>query len=77
MNKDYIVHWILGLLCACIWFWGDRLGIPAGGIALAASVVPGALADAMRKSSNASTTNNTDSVVEVPAEPIPTGELLK
>ena len=53
MSRDYVTHWIIGILCALIWFWGDRVGIPPGAIALAASVVPAALADAMRKSSNA------------------------
>jgi len=52
MSRDYITHWIIGVLCALIWFWGDRVGIPPGAIALAASVVPAALADAMRKSSD-------------------------
>lgn len=64
MSREYVTHWIIGILCALIWFWGDRLGIPPGAIALAASVVPAALADAMRKSSN-DTQNTVDPAPDV------------
>jgi hypothetical protein len=47
MNKDYTVHWLLGILCSIIWFWGDRAGIPVAAVTLAASVVPGILAHAL------------------------------
>jgi hypothetical protein len=47
MNKDYLVHWLLGVLCSAIWFWGDRMGIPSAAVTLASSVVPGILAHAL------------------------------
>lgn len=49
--KDYATHWILGLICTLVWFWGDRVGIPKDAQTLAASVVPGLLAHALGKSS--------------------------
>ena len=47
MNKEYITHWILGTVCALIWFWGDRAKIPKDAQLLAASVVPGLLGNAL------------------------------
>ena len=47
MNKEYVTHWILGTVCALIWFWGDRAGIPKDAQLLAASVVPGLLGNAL------------------------------
>ena len=61
MNKDYLVHWLLGLLCSVIWFWGDRVGIPAAAVTLASSVVPGILAHALAYSAPSTTT---------PADPV-------
>ncbi len=52
MNRDYVVHWIIGLLATATWFWGEKAGIPAGGIQLAASIVPGILAHALNYSPN-------------------------
>ena len=39
-KQEYWTHWLLGLACAAIWFWGDKAGIPVAAQALAASVVP-------------------------------------
>ena len=43
MNKDYAIHWLFGILCSIIWFWGEKVGIQQADITLAASVVPGIL----------------------------------
>jgi hypothetical protein len=51
MNKDYITHWIVGIICALVWFWGAQVGIPASAISLAAWIVPGLLAHAVGTSS--------------------------
>lgn len=47
MSKEYVTHWILGVTCAVIWFWGDRLSIPKDAQVLAASIVPGLLGSAL------------------------------
>ncbi len=48
---DYLTHWILGVICALVWFWGDKAGIPPAAQQLAASIVPGLVAHAMGYSS--------------------------
>lgn len=56
MNKQKtLTLWAIGLLCTLVWFWGDKAGIPPSAINLAAWVVPGLLAYAL-KSSEAQTT---------------------
>ena len=47
MSKDYIAHWIIGIICTLVWFWGDLVNIPAAAITLAASIVPGLLGHAL------------------------------
>lgn len=47
MNRDYYAHWLIGLLCAVVWFWGDRAGLPPAAISLAGSIVPGLLGHAV------------------------------
>lgn len=47
MSSDYLTHWLLGFLCSVIWFWGDKLGIPAAAVQLAGSVVPALLGHAV------------------------------
>ncbi len=42
-----ITHWIIGILCTIIWFWGDRVGVPSTAVQLAASIVPGLLGHAL------------------------------
>ena len=51
MNQEYITHWIIGIICALVWFWGAQVGIPASAISLAAWIVPGLLAHAVGTSS--------------------------
>ncbi len=52
MTREYATHWALGLLCALIWFWGDRAGIPSAAVALAGSIVPGLLGHALAYTSD-------------------------
>lgn len=47
MSKDYLTHWILGVICTLVWFWGDRAGIPPAAVTLASVTVPGLLAHAL------------------------------
>ena len=52
MSKtEFYTHWIIGLLSAVVWFWGDKLGIPANAQALAASVVPALVLHALGRAS--------------------------
>ena len=57
MTKDYAVHWILGIVCASIWFWGKLVSIPPEAVQLAASVVPGILAHALAFTPDSSSPN--------------------
>ena len=52
--KDYISHWVLGVICTVVWFWGDKAGIPSQAQLLAASIVPGLLAHALGYASGVS-----------------------
>lgn len=52
MNKEFLTHWVLGIACALVWFWGDKVGIPKDAQILAASTVPGLLAHALGKGSS-------------------------
>ena len=54
MSKDYLVHWVIGLLCAVIWFWGDKAGIPKEAVSLASTVVPALLGHAVAFTPDAS-----------------------
>jgi len=57
MSKtEFYTHWIIGLLSAVVWFWGDKLGIPANAQALAASVVPALVLHALGRASAGSET---------------------
>ena len=47
MNMQFLTHWLFGILSTAIWFWGAKVGIPAAGIDLAASIVPGLLGHAV------------------------------
>ena len=47
MTKEYIGHWVLGVLCFIIWCWGPYLRIPPAAILLCASIVPGLLGHAL------------------------------
>lgn len=47
MSRDYVAHWVIGIICALVWFWGAQVGIPASAISLAAWIVPGLLAHAV------------------------------
>lgn len=47
MDKTYWTHWVLGLAGAVIWFWGDKLGIPADAVKYAAVVVPAIVGHAL------------------------------
>lgn len=47
MNRDYLAHWVIGIICTLVWFWGDLVNIPAAAITLAASIVPGLLGHAL------------------------------
>ena len=47
MNRDYLGHWVIGILCAIIWFWGDKAGIPPAAVTLAATIVPALLGHAL------------------------------
>lgn len=47
MSKGYVGHWVIGVLCAVIWFWGDKMGIPDAAITLCSSIVPGLLGHAL------------------------------
>jgi len=52
MSKTEIyTHWIIGVLSAVVWFWGDKLGIPAPAQAFAASVVPALVMHALGRAS--------------------------
>ena len=52
MSKtEFYTHWIIGVLSAVVWFWGDKLGIPANAQALAASVVPALVLHALGRAS--------------------------
>lgn len=53
-KQEYWTHWLLGTLCAAIWFWGDKAGIPRPAQDLAASVVPGLVMHAVGMSRGAS-----------------------
>ncbi len=46
-DRDYIAHWIIGIICTLIWFWGSLVGIPQAAVTLAASIVPGLLGHAL------------------------------
>ena len=52
MSMDYLTHWIIGVASTAVWFWGDRVGIPAEARALAATLVPSLIGHALGKSSN-------------------------
>ena len=51
MTRDYIGHWIIGITCALVWFWGAKVDIPPSAINLAAWIVPGLLAHAIGRTS--------------------------
>ena len=51
MNKEYLTHWIIGLVATVVWFWGDRAGIPPAAISLAATIVPTTVVHAMATAS--------------------------
>lgn len=40
MDRAYLVHWVVGVVAAVVWFWGDRMGIPAAAVTLASTLVP-------------------------------------
>ncbi len=72
MNKAYIGHWVIGVLCAVIWFWGDKLGIPTAAITLCSSIVPGLLGHALAYSPADPTVKDLltiDNSLPPPAEP--------
>jgi len=33
--KEFYTHWIIGIICAIVWCFGDRLNIPTEAIAFA------------------------------------------
>lgn len=68
MNKAYIGHWVIGILCAVIWFWGEKLSIPAAAITLCSSIVPGLLGHALAYSPADAPTVK-DSLTVAPAPP--------
>lgn len=47
MSRDYLAHWVIGIISALVWFWGDRAGIPAAAVSLAATIVPALLGHAI------------------------------
>lgn len=51
MTRDYIAHWLIGIICMLVWFWGTQAGIPASAVSLAAWIVPGLLMHAVGLSS--------------------------
>lgn len=58
MSKDYVTHWVLGVLCSVIWFWGDRAGLPAAAVQLAATIVPVLLGHAVAFTPDAASPND-------------------
>jgi hypothetical protein len=40
VNKDYLNHWLIGLVATVVWLWGDRIGIPQAAVTYAATIVP-------------------------------------
>lgn len=67
MSKEYLTHWILGVICTLVWFWGDRAGIPPAAVTLASVTVPGLLAHALGASSQRGATS--DPLPTTPQEP--------
>jgi hypothetical protein len=63
MNKDYLVHWVLGVLCAAVWFWGDKLGVPPAAVTLASTIVPTLLGHAVAYTPDASNAPDPQSTV--------------
>ena len=57
MINDYLVHWILGIVLTVVWFFGDKLGIPADAITLAKATVPGLLGHALAFTPGAASPN--------------------
>ena len=55
MTRDYVGHWIIGITCALVWFWGAKVDIPPSAINLAAWIVPGLLAHAIGRSTLSTT----------------------
>lgn len=64
MSKDYLTHWVIGLICTTVWFWGDRAGIPPAAVSLAGTIVPGLLGHAI-----AYTPSNSIPVIAAPEAP--------
>ena len=69
MSKGYVGHWVIGVLCAVIWFWGDKMGIPTAAITLCSSIVPGLLGHALAYSPADAPTVNDPLTVAPPAPP--------
>lgn len=55
MSMDYLTHYITAILCLCVAFWGDKLGIPATDVSIAATLVPGIIGHALGMAANGGT----------------------
>ncbi len=47
MDYKYLSHWIIGVIAALVWFWGEKVSIPPQAITLASVIVPSLMAHAL------------------------------
>lgn len=59
-NRTFYTRWAIGLTATLVWFFGDRIGIPASAINLSEWIVPGLLAHALGTSNSKPIENNTE-----------------
>ena len=52
MSRDYLTHWVVGMICTTVWFWGRSWGLPPDAITLAAATVPGLVGHALAYTPN-------------------------
>lgn len=48
-KQEFWTHWVIGIAATAVWFWGDKVGIPAAAQGLAAAIVPGIVGHALNK----------------------------
>ena len=47
MDKNYINHWIIGVVCLIVYLFGDKLGVPAMAVQYAGTVIPALVGHAL------------------------------
>ena len=45
--KEYITHWVIGIVCTAVYLFGAKFALPAEAIQLAGATIPGLMGHAL------------------------------